>query len=417
MFWVFDWLKENRISSLPQAAERLSKASVLHDLEQRAATNSKKRFDAASGPLSVLAGMGIDLAGGLGVCPSPACMRGQVDELFKRVWHYFDRIVVNDVFTPLLLSKSEQIRNVLPQRFISHLAPLLYLREIQAEDLVEFVPKFHCKNWQKHAAQEGLQRALDSRGAFADYLRNTSKFYHSNTPSESPTYYIENPEISTPTGIWLAHYPGKSEQELQDAVISVVIEENLIGLTADVTSAHQFQLPLGSIIGVQGRMLATSHPPSAADVILHLELPVLDGISTKHLIEFRRQEQDSFIQFRSSLTEAIQERLRIGPAASAQSLANEIRNDVVEPALSKIRRRLETSETLLAKKSGVGLFLGALATTCGLLCGLPGPESVSAGVGATVATTWAAADKHLQEQQQVSLDDMYFLWKATKHFH
>ena len=417
MFWVFDWLEVNRISTLPQAAENLSKAGGLEDLRQRAATNWEKRPLGALGSVSIVAGTGIDLSGGHSVCPSPTCMRGQVDELFKRVWHYFDSIVVNDVFTPILLSKPQWPRDALMNKLLSLMAPLLYLREIAAEDLVEFVPKVYCRNWEKHAAQEGLHGALKSRKALTQHLIKTSRFYIDDKSQNEPHFWMQNPEIGTTIGIPLQASRGRTEKELRETVISLSIKEHFVELTADLACAHQLKLPIGSVIPIQGWMMAASSAPSVADVVLRLDLPVLDGIPTKQLIEFRRQEQDSFIQFRSSLTTAITEHLRSGTPGSADSIANEIRNDVIEPALSKIRRRLTASETLLAKKAGVGLFLGALATTCGLLCGVPSPVSVSAGVGATLATTGAAADKHLEERQQISLNDMYFLWKATRHFH
>ena len=49
----------------------------------------------------------------------------------------------------------------------------------------------------------------------------------------------------------------------------------------------------------------------------------------------------------------------------------------------------------MAKKSAVGVFLGALATTCGLICGVPASIAVSAGVAATLGMTQSAANKYL----------------------
>jgi hypothetical protein len=64
----------------------------------------------------------------------------------------------------------------------------------------------------------------------------------------------------------------------------------------------------------------------------------------------------------------------------------------------------------------VPLFLGTLATTCGILAGRPPTISLSA-LGGAVAATGSAAHTHLEEKQQIALDDMFFLWKAIEHVH
>src|SRR5579884_4285316 len=104
-FWVFDWLADNHITSLEQAAILLPKYKVIDDLQTRAISaeeNDENNVDFARNETQIVAGTGIDLSGGNMVCPSPECMRAQVDKLFRRVWHYFDRIVVRYVFTPAL---------------------------------------------------------------------------------------------------------------------------------------------------------------------------------------------------------------------------------------------------------------------------------------------------------------------------
>jgi hypothetical protein len=122
-------------------------------------------------------------------------MRAQVDKLLTRVWHYFDTVVVRDVLTPCLLEgRSENIIGT----FLTHLPPILYLREIGAEDLVEFIPKrdFHREDLEKHAIREGLASAFDSAGALMDCIRKTSTFGSSDDDG-IPEYWMANAETNS----------------------------------------------------------------------------------------------------------------------------------------------------------------------------------------------------------------------------
>jgi hypothetical protein len=87
-FWVFDWLDDHNITSTAEALELLPKYRVIDNLRMRVEEWRKRHSVAAHrNVLSLAAGTGIDLTGGDQVCPSPHCMRRQVDRLFKRAWH------------------------------------------------------------------------------------------------------------------------------------------------------------------------------------------------------------------------------------------------------------------------------------------------------------------------------------------
>jgi len=345
-------------------------------------------------------------------------MRAQVDELFKRVWHYFDKIIVRDMFTPNLLQDPVAPREALINILLSHLPPLFYLREIGAESLVEFVAKSVChEHWKRHAEEEGLGAAVDSRSSLTEQLRETAIFFFHDDAEGDPFYWIESPELSSRAGIRLKDYPDLDERGLQRLLVDLVFREHLTQLTGDIRVARHFKLPLGAVSHIHGRMLASAVPPTLADVVFSLNLPILDGVPTKSLIELRQQEHDAFVRFRSSLAKAVTEQVKQSGARDAQAVAEQIRLDVIEPSLAGIRQRLRASEKALANKAGVALFLGALATTCGVLGGLPPPLAVSGGAVATITAANVAVQRHIDERQQVSVDEMYFLWKAVEHSH
>jgi hypothetical protein len=416
-FWVLEWLEDSNITSLPEADLLLKKPKTFENLRRRAEAAAAGGAKSEPPGQLILAGTGIDFIGGHSVCPSPSCMRQQVDELFKRVWHYFDRIVVADAFTPTLLGdphiSAEDARNVL----LTHLPPLLYLREIGAEHLVQFVPKMPCPDrWRRHAREEGLGWVFKRQRSFKSaLLKNATFSFHDNSSGEGG-YWMSSPDMSTSVGIPVSRHPG-STGELQRRLVDLVFDENLSELTFDVASAHQLKLPLGAISRIHARMLSANHPPAGADVAFHLSLPILDGVPVKELVRLREREHDSFLRFRDSLRAAIKERAALAGSASARSVADQIQMDVIEPSLNKIRQQLAASEKALAKKTGVSLFLGALVTTCGILCGLSPTLAVPAGITAVATGTNSAAQKHIGEKQDISMHSMYFLWQASEHTH
>jgi len=415
-YWVIEWLRENHIASLQDARDFLPKYKVLSTLQQRAADFSGKAKPVGSdgGPL-ILAGTGVDLWGGRMVCPGPSCMRNQVDTVLKHVWHYFDKVVVDDAVTTLLTGDWDGSKKDLLQSILHQLAPLLYLMEIGASEYVVFRPKGRCTaHWAQHAEEQGLKHLIESKEGLIADLVSEADFYRSTEVDGSVAYcmQLQDPEmiVRLPAG-------NRSDQELQARLGEEVFAEYMVDLTADVTAARECAIPLGSVLSFPGRLLQMSRPASVEDVLFHLQLPVLEGVHTRDLIDIRKRESEYFENFRTALRKAARERISLNPGAGPTTVADEIRADLVEPELARIKARLAASEGSLAKKAGVGLFLGTVATTCGVLYGLAPETAMSAGTGAAITATAVAALKHLDTKEDVSLSDMYFLWKADRHAH
>jgi hypothetical protein len=413
-YWVLEWLRENCITSLGEAAALLPKYRVLDSLQQRAEDAIARREKTLIHTPSIVAGTGVDLWGGRMVCPSPSCMRSQVDRLFKHVWHYFDTIVVDDVLAQLLSQKWDGSKKELIDEILQQLAPLLYLEEIKGSDFVEFRPKHRCivEHWEEHANDVGLGILVDSKDQLLANLINRSEFSR-ETKGGRTWYNMTLPEAE----ITITSAKEQDEKQAHLSLANTFLREYMADLIADVLAASEHGLPLGSVQGFQAQMLQMSRPTSVADVVFQLQLPVLEGISTADLIAIRRDQSEYFLNFRNSLTRAAQEHLKLQPTGSGAEIAEEIRADVIEPELESIRIRLASAERSLVKKTSVATFLGAVATTCGLLACVAPPLAISAGVAATLGIAGPAVSKHLDEERDVSLSNMYFLWKAIGHVH
>jgi hypothetical protein len=187
-------------------------------------------------------------------------------------------------------------------------------------------------------------------------------------------------------------------------------------LTSDIATAHKTELPLGATIWLHSKLLKkSSEQITPADIAFDLSLPILQGVPIETLIKIRRDEHESFQRFRDALRFAVKEQLKINESGHTRELSEQLRKDTIEPELRRIRDRLLAVEKTLTNKTAVGVFLGALITTCGILAGVPGSTSVAAGIGTMVTVEAGAANKYLEEKEQISLSDMYFLWQAVKH--
>jgi hypothetical protein len=206
-----------------------------------------------------------------------------------------------------------------------------------------------------------------------------------------------------------------SEGEIKVAAVKQVFKEFLAYLASDVRAARMYETPLGAAIPFHQTMLGTANSPTVADVAMRVRLPVLEGLAPEVLLRNREDEREYFDRFRIQLRLAIQERLELSKAKDPDRIAKEIQRDLIEPELHTIRARLAAAERIVAKKSAVGVFMGALATTCGLLAGAAPPVALVAGVAAAVAVTGNAASKYLDEKTEIGFNGMYFAWRAEKH--
>ena len=418
VYWVFRWLDEYHIASVRAAELLLSNPIAVEDLRERASHAVKTARDPVLDCVGIVAGRGIDLSGRLD-CNHPNCRKRQVDDLFRHVWHYFDRIIVEDPIAHEVCMHWDAPAPSRKEWLLSHIEVLLHLRQIGAEPLLEFREKFPaCEaHWRQHAKQAGLDHIIESEEEVVTSLLREGQVSFEMRADASASFRFDHPEFEH--SVWGEVAPeemiGNTEGAVRRAAALAVMRRYVANLTSDVTAAREALVPLGSVIRFHGKLLGSSRSTPQQEVAFRLDLPVLHGISTETLIKVRLDEAEHFKRFRDCLRLAIQERIKAAPTAQAPEIAEQIRLDVIEPALNRLQQRLKASERVLNEKTAVGVFLGGLATTTGLLCGLPPSIAISGGIGTVLTTTAAAASKHIGEKRDISLEDLYFLWKAVEH--
>lgn len=193
-----------------------------------------------------------------------------------------------------------------------------------------------------------------------------------------------------------------------------VVEMYVSHLAMDVRVAQTLQAPFGSDLGYYDILLRSfGRRVTEEDIAFELQLPFLENITPRDLIKLRQEEREPFERFRLALRKAITERLNISGSTEVSKLASEIERDVLRPALFDVDQRLRAARQVLARKAATSLGVGAFATTCGLVLGVP--LLVGAGAAATAGAIQAEY-KFIEESRDIRLMDMYFLWKAA-HSH
>lgn len=411
-FWLYDWIDTLEIKHFSQAESLLQDAGLRKDLRNRISEVPFRPAKLSSDVPSIVAGRAIDLSGELD-CFGWGCMKKQFDKLFSHVWHYFDQIVIvgpsAHAFTTQWDAKSEQLA---VKRLLTYTRLLLYIREIGAEDLVVFTEKRPaCEvHVEDQLGELGFDFNTVLSGEIIDPLTRRAEI-SVTTHEEHLHYKFDHPAFEHSVWGVVDNASGKERDRL---VAISVIKRYLAGLVSDIHTARVLKSPLGSTVNFHGQLLKIfRRRVSDADVAFNLALPILDGIDPATLIQIRRDETPYFDNFRHKLRLAINAKLENTSTPDPAVIANEIRQDIINPSLTEIEIRLKQAKIAMGKKAALSVTLGALATTCGVLTA--NPILTAAGATAAFGGSLTAGQKFIEEKRDVALSDMYFLWRALEH--
>lgn len=140
-------------------------------------------------------------------------------------------------------------------------------------------------------------------------------------------------------------------------------------LVSDVETARLIDVPLGTSLPAHEILLARREQQvTESDVAFNLQLPILSNLPLGELLKVRQDEWVYFDRFRQSLKEAIRQRVS-GDASSPGGVAEQIYQDVIEPGLNDVTRRLDVIQKALNRKLRTGIAVGTLITTVGVITG------------------------------------------------
>ncbi|WP_331123859.1 hypothetical protein [Longimicrobium sp.] len=399
-------MEKHGVTTMNRAREALATRSIRDDLVLHAASYQPGKPGNQSAP-SIMAGRGLDLSGTLDVYAWDI-LQHRVDELFHKVWHYFDHVLIVGAEARDYATEWEDAEHF-NERILIFIRLILHLRHIGAERLVFFVQKPDVGTEEFTPETPFVRQAINNeayltwlmdRGTLSDVVQHGDHFH----------YRFDHPNMEHTTwGAVGGEASSFSSADLLRVVAKAVTARFAAHLSSDIRAAADTNSSLGIGVNFHTAMATSPPAPTAEQVFFHLRLPVVDGLSTATLLRLRDDERMHFEAFRTALRKAATEKLKVD--ASAEVIAKEIQTDILEPAILDLSRRLQAAERALARKAGLRVGVGALSTACGLLTG--NPLLLATGLG-TALSALGPVDSHADAKKDVELNDFYFLLKAQR---
>jgi hypothetical protein len=416
-FWLYRWLDEFELNSSTDVEKLLQPSAKavkrLHEIAASQPWQPPEPYSRA-GP-AIVAGRGIDLSGDLDCCHR-VCQTRQVDALFGRALHYFDEIVVAGPPAHRYARDLEDPDTVTLSRIAEHAAALLYLRELGVDSMVSFVQKLPAceEHFRVHTEEAGLSGLIDQASDWVDRLAKNGTVEDLHEHDDHWHYTFSHHDLEHT--VWgVVPGPEDGTSPTRRSIAEGVFVQYAAHLVSDVLSARYMELPLGTSVRMHGDVLSRTGPPkTVTDVAFDLRLPVLEELPIRDIVRIRQDEWEYFESFRHALTRAIAERLSSDP--TSPSIAEEVKRDVIDPAVLDIAARLRSVERVMDKKIYAAIGVGDLVTTVGVLTAAP--LIVGAGVVA-FGSSLQAVQKYFEDKGAIELSDMYFLWQlemaASRH--
>jgi hypothetical protein len=185
--------------------------------------------------------------------------------------------------------------------------------------------------------------------------------------------------------------------------------------TTDIVAAQQLGGSLGSTIWSHQWVLSkVAKETDVGEIFFRMEFPSLQNVPVEDLISIRLEHRDSFQACRTALRKAVHE-LSTSTNTDRDELSDEVVRDVVAPEIARLNNKLDAARKVLGKKSAVALTIAGVSTWCGVHFGLGMAASLGAGALAAFGTGLKdAAFKYAEENRDLEISDMSFLWKAMR---
>ena len=418
--WLSMWMDEQGVLHERDLSSALSsprgKRTLLRSMEEARDYRPPEKSKSAS---KVAAGTRLDLSASLGGCTHVDCLTRDAESLVARTCLYFDEVIVSGPNARHYRERIERDSDTALRQLEGFAGMLLRLRELGAEDLLTFrdKPPPCAVHLRKHAQEVGITHLLGGKQAWVEQASSRatlSATWVGKQPGCPRSHWRLRVDDLFDHTQWLTiHAPRGSRQEtVGTRALEELWEQAFATLTSDVRFSRTADAALGIGLEVHQELRANEVIPSADDVAFHVELPTAAGRDLREVLKLCRDEADSRKAFQAALRRAMKERLSASAgknAVRADAVAQEVRQDVIDPALASISNRLKASKRLLMRGSATSLGIVAITTTVGMVTNVP--VEFAGLVGALLGAP--DIQRTLSDRKDIELSDFYFLWRAT----
>ena len=164
-----------------------------------------------------------------------------------------------------------------------------------------------------------------------------------------------------------------------------------------------------ALIETQTHKITGSTPPPV------FEMPFLENISSKDVLDLRRAEGDAFNEYRVAMDNASKQYLSINSNAEA----HDIYDDLIYPAFVKLDTAFNRAKRIHAIKNACALIVSSSTVTLGIMnSAIPkDPVAIAAAIGGSdvlLSQLGNVVERKLNSGNELERQDFYFLWKLNK---
>lgn len=145
------------------------------------------------------------------------------------------------------------------------------------------------------------------------------------------------------------------------------------------------------------------------------EMPFLDNISSRSILELRKSEQPAFNEYRVAIDQAT----KLYVSSSSKAEITDIYDDVIYPAFVKIDAAFERAKRIHTLKNLCEAIVVCSTVTLGVINSTipPDPAAIVAAAGgseALLSYLGNVIERKINSGNEIEKQDFYFLWKLQK---
>ena len=416
-YWLGQWLDENGIGGLRAARRALKERRYVDALRERASGipwSLKPLSDSIDDSSGIVAGRAIDLSGGLSCC-HPDCLREAVDSLFSRVWYYFDKVVVTGLAPHCAGELFDNFEDFGRERILAFIDNFFYVRHLGAEAMLVYrqkLPSCTC-HVTDYAEEYRAVSVLKQRNYWVEQIAVGAEIELSEH-DDHWHYVVRHPDIEHLAQGTVPQPEKPGADTVETLVFNDVFSTYAGSLVSDIGTARILKRPLGTSVDIHGDLLTHKRTKrlKVSEALFELSLPYVDQLPARDLIKLRLDNEGHFEAFRSRLEVGARELIaNAEKGVEASDIAREIKNDIIQPELTRIERQMKVAAGLMSGKMQASVVVGTLGTIVGLLGKMP---LITAGGIAGIGSALNDYKNYIDAQKEVRMSDMYFLWNAMQ---